>query len=97
LSYTRATRVTPLGFGLSAAKSLLGKGGSFTGSVLFAVEAYDGRSGTLLLTAVRRRTPDPLDIPATVSTTATVEAVARDFAESARKRLENMTGIASAR
>jgi hypothetical protein len=32
-----------------------------------------------------------------VSTTATVEAVARDFAESARKRLENMTGIASAR
>lgn len=86
-----ATRVTPLGFGLSAAKSVLGKGGTFTGSVLYAVEAYDGKSGELLLTAVRRRTPDPLDIPATLSTTDTVKAVARDFAENARKKLENMT------
>lgn len=86
-----ATRVTPLGFGLSAAKSVLGKGGTFTGSVLYAVEAYDGKSGELLLTAVRRRTPDPLDIPATLSTTDTVKSVARDFAENARKKLENMT------
>lgn len=86
-----ATRVTPLGFGLSAAKSVLGKGGTLTGSVLYAVEVFDGRSGELLLTAVRRRTPDPLDIPATLSTTDTVKAVARDFAENARKKLENMT------
>jgi hypothetical protein len=86
-----ATRVTPVGFGLSAAKSLLGKGGTLTGSVLYAVEVFDGRSGELLLTAVRRRTPDPLDIPATLSTTDTVKAVARDFAENARKKLENMT------
>lgn len=87
-----ATRVTPLGFGLSAAKSLLGKGGTFTGSALFAVEAVDGKSGEVLLTAVRRRTPDPLDIPATLSTTETVKAVARDFANNARMRLLTMTG-----
>ena len=50
-----ATRVTPMGFGLSALKSALGKGGSFTGSVLFAVELYDARTNELLLAAVRRR------------------------------------------
>ena len=91
-----ATRVTPLGFGLSAAKSVLGKGGTFTGSLLMAVEAYDGKSGDLLFTAVRRRHPDPLDIPATLSTTDTVKSVARDFANSARLKLENMTGASPA-
>lgn len=88
-----ATRVTPIGLGLSAVKSALGKQGTFTGSVLYAVEAYDARSNELLLAAVRRRTPDPLDIPATLSTTDTVKAVARDFAENARKRLETLTGL----
>lgn len=86
-----ATRVTPLGFAASAVKSALGKKGTFTGSVLFAVELYDARSNELLLAAVRRRTPDPLDIPATLSTTDTVKAVARGFAETARNRLEDLT------
>src|SRR3954447_20839361 len=86
-----ATRVTPLGFATSAVKSALGKSGSFTGSILYAVEVYDGRTGELLLAAVRRRTPDPLDVPATLSTTNTVKAVARDLANAARKRLEELT------
>lgn len=86
-----ATRATPMGLGLSAAKSLLGKQGTFTGSVLLAVEAYDAKTGDLVLAGIRRRTPDPLDIPATLSTMNTVKAVARDFAVSARKRLEAMT------
>jgi Protein of unknown function (DUF3313) len=88
-----ATRVTPLGFATSAVKSALGKTGTFTGSVLYAVEAYDAQTGELLLAAVRRRTPDPLDIPATLSTTDTVKAVAREFADGARKRLEELTGL----
>ena len=88
-----ATRVTPVGFGLSALKSALGKGGSFTGSLLYAVEVYDARTNELLLAAVRRRTPDPLDVPATISQTETVKAVAREFADGARKRLENLTGV----
>ena len=88
-----ATRVTPLGFGLSALKSLRGKQGTFTGSVLYAVEAYDAETNRLLLAAVRRRTPDPLDIPATLSTTDTVKSVARDFAVSARQKLEEMTQV----
>lgn len=88
-----ATRVTPIGLGLSAVKSALGKQGTLTGSVLYAVEAFDARTNELLLAAVRRRTPDPLDVPATLSTTDTVKAVARDFAENARKRLEELTGL----
>lgn len=87
-----ATRVTPLGFGLSAVKSALGKQGTFTGSVLYSVEAYDAKTNELLLAAVRRRTPDPLDVPATLSTTDTIKSVARDFATSARRRLEELTG-----
>jgi hypothetical protein len=92
-----ATRVTPVGFGLSALKSALGKTGSFTGSVLYAVELYDARTNELLLAAVRRRTPDPLDVPATLSQAETVKAVAREFADSARKRLESLTGVGSQR
>lgn len=88
-----ATRVTPVGFGLSAIKSALGKPGTFTGSVLFAVELYDARTNELLLAAVRRRTPDPLDVPATISQDETIKAVAREFADGARKRLENLTGV----
>jgi hypothetical protein len=87
-----ATRVTPIGFAASAVKSALGKKGAFTGSVLYAVELYDARTNELLLAAVRRRTPDPLDVGATLSTTETVKAVAREFAEGARKRLVELTG-----
>lgn len=92
-----ATRVTPVGFGLSALKSALGKGGTFTGSILYAVELYDARTNQLLLAAVRRRTPDPLDVPATISQTETVKAVAREFADGARKRLESLTGVSGQR
>jgi hypothetical protein len=88
-----ATRVTPIGFGLSAVKSVLGKPGTFTGSVLFAVELYDAKTNQLLLAAVRRRTPDPLDVPATISQDETIKSVAREFADGARKRLENLTGV----
>jgi len=87
-----ATRVTPIGFALSGVKSALGKKGALTGSVLFAVELYDASTNELLLAAVRRRTPDPLDVPATLSTTDTVKSVAREFADSARKRLVELTG-----
>jgi hypothetical protein len=86
-----ATRVTPLGFATSALKSAIGKKGSYTGSVLYAVELTDARTNELLVAAVRRRTPDPLDVPATFSTTDTVKAVAREFADGARKRLEELT------
>ena len=89
--------MTPLGFATSAVKSALGKKGSFTGSLLYAVEVFDGRTNELMLAAVRRRTPDPLDVPATLGTEETVKAVAREFADGARKRLEDLTGAPKAR
>ena len=36
---------------------------------------------------------DPLDVPATLGTEETVKAVAREFADSARKRLKDLTGV----
>jgi hypothetical protein len=87
-----ATRATPIGLGLNVFKSLTGKKGTLTGSLLIAVEGYNAKTGELLFTAVRRRTPNPLDIPATLSTTDTVKAVARDFANDAVLKLQNMMG-----
>jgi hypothetical protein len=87
-----ATRVTTIGLATSAIKSVAGKPGALTGSVLYAAELYDAKSGELLIAGVRRRSPDALDIPATLSTTDTVKAVAREFAENVRKKLEQMSG-----
>jgi hypothetical protein len=87
-----ATQVMAIGIGLNAFRSITGKKRALTGSVLFAVEGYNGQSGELLFTAVRRRAPDPLDIPASFSTSDTVKAVARDFANTAVKKLQNMMG-----
>jgi len=83
-----AAHVMPLGFVTNAIKSVAGKRGSLTGSVLLAIEFNDAASGELLAAAVRRAAPDALDIAATTSTTDTVKAVADDIAEKLQKRLE---------
>jgi uncharacterized protein DUF3313 len=87
-----ATRATPLGLASSAVRSLAGKEGRFTGSIFYAVELFDGANGELQAAAVRRRAPDALDIPATLSTSDTVKAVARDLAGHFRERLEKAMG-----
>ena len=71
-----ASRVTPMGLASSAVKSATGRGGTLTGSVLFAVELFDG-AGAVQAAAIRRRAPDALDIKATLSTGDTVKAVGR--------------------
>lgn len=82
-----ASRASTIGLATSAMKSLTGKPGSFTGSMLVAVEIEDGATGELLAAAVRRRSPDALDIPATLSTTDTIKAVSRDFAKTLRNKI----------
>lgn len=82
-----ATRVTSFGLAANALKSIAGKPGTFTGSLLLAVEITDGATGELLVGAVRRRSPDALDIPATFSTTDTAKAVARDVAKRLHEKL----------
>lgn len=86
-----ASRASSVGLALSALKSVRGKPGSLTGSLLIAVEVVDAATGEVLVAAVRRRFPDALDIPATLSTAATVKAIARDFAGDVRERLEAAT------
>lgn len=79
--------VMPLGLVTNVVKSATGKKGTFSGSVLFAIEIFDSRSGELLAAVVRREAPDALDIKATVSTTDTVKAVADNIAKKLRQRL----------
>ena len=83
-----ATRVTPLGMVSNAVRSVTGREGRLTGSMLFALELFDSRSGEVQVAAVRRRSPDALDIPATLGTTETVQAIARELAEDIRQRLD---------
>ncbi len=83
-----ATRVTPMGFASNAVNTLIGREGRFTGSMLLALELYDGGTGELQAAAVRRRAPDAIDIPATISTTETVQSIARELAKNLRQRFE---------
>ena len=83
-----ATRVTPMGIVSNAVRSVAGREGRLTGSMLIAIELFDSQSGTLQAAAVRRRAPDALDIPATISTTETVQAIAREMADDVRQRLQ---------
>jgi hypothetical protein len=87
-----ATRVTPMGFALSSVKSLRGKPGTFSGSAQVAFELTDSRSGELVAAAIRRRSPDALNIVATTSTESTVDAIAKDVAEAIRTALDTANG-----
>jgi len=92
-----ATRVLPIGLAMSAFKSLEGKPGTLTGSLLIEVEFANAATGELLAAAVRRRSPDALDVKATVSTTDTVAAIAADLAQTIREKLVGAGMPASAR
>lgn len=87
-----AARATPMGFALNGIQSLRGKKGSLTGSVHAALEVSDSRNGELLFAAVRKRSPDALDIESTLSTEKTVEAVANDIAKAVRQGIDRANG-----
>ena len=87
-----ATRVTPMGFALSSVKSIRGKPGTFSGSAQVAFELTDSRSGELIAAAIRRRSPDALNIVATTSTESTVGAIAQDVAKAIRVALDTANG-----
>lgn len=83
-----ATRATPLGMASSVVRSVAGRPGRLTGSMLIALEMFDGGNGQLQAAIVRRREPDALDIPATLGNTETAQAIARDFAKALRDRFQ---------
>jgi hypothetical protein len=86
-----ASRVTVFGFATTAMRSVTGRQGAMTGSMLIAIEIFDGATGQLQAAAVRRRAPDALDIPATLSNQQTVEAIGRDLGRSVRERFQRGT------
>jgi hypothetical protein len=83
-----ASRVTMIGFATTAMRSVTGRQGAMTGSMLIAIEVFDSASGQLQAAAVRRRAPDALDIPATLSNQKTVEAIGRDLGRAVRERFQ---------
>ena len=86
------SRVTPMGFAMNSIQSLRGKKGTMTGSIHAALEISDSRSGTLMFAAIRHRSPNALDIGATLSTEETVKAVADDIAVAVNKGLDRANG-----
>jgi hypothetical protein len=86
------TKVTPYGLAINGVKSLAGKKGSFAGSVQLAFELIDSQTESLQFAAVRRRSPNALDIGAAMTTENTVKAVAEDIAEAVRKGLDKANG-----
>lgn len=87
-----ATKVTPIGFALTGVKSMAGKPGSFSGSAQVAFELMDSESGELVAAAVRRKSPDALDIGASTSTDGTIAAIAKDSASAIRAGLDKANG-----
>jgi hypothetical protein len=87
-----ASRFTPMGLALNSIKSLRGKEGTMTGSVHAAIEISDTKSGALIFAAIRHRSPNALDIGATLSTEDTVKAVAEDIASAVRKGIDRANG-----
>jgi hypothetical protein len=86
------SRVTPMGFAMNSIQSLRGKKGTMTGSIHAALEISDSKSGALMFAAIRHRSPNALDIGATLSTEETVKAVADDIAVAVRRGLDRANG-----
>ena len=81
-----------MGFALNSIKSLRGKKGTMTGALHAALEMSDSKSGALLFAAIRHRSPNALDIGATLSTEETVKAVADDIAVAVKKGIDRANG-----
>jgi Protein of unknown function (DUF3313) len=84
------TRLIPVGAAINMVSSAAGGGGTLTGSVTYALEAFDSESGKVVAAAVRRLTPGAFDLSSTLGTKETARAVARDAAAKLRTRLDTL-------
>jgi hypothetical protein len=84
------TRFIPVGAAINMVSSAAGGGGTLTGSVTYAIEAFDSESGKVVAAAVRRLTPGAFDLSSTLGTKETAHAVARDAATKLRARLDSL-------
>jgi hypothetical protein len=76
-----ATRVAPMGMAINAVRGVAGAGGSMTGAIELAIEAFDSQSNQLLVSVVRQQAPAVFDFESTLSTSDTVHSAARAVAD----------------
>jgi outer membrane murein-binding lipoprotein Lpp len=84
------SRLAPAGLVINSAKSVGGQPGSFTGSVTIAGSIVDSQSNATLISFIQKRSPDALNIGATLSSRDAWEAAISQAAEAFKKRLEDV-------
>jgi Protein of unknown function (DUF3313) len=84
------SRLAPAGLVLNAAKSAGGQPGSFTGSVTVAGSIVDSQTNATLISFIQKRSPDALNIGATLSSRDAWQAAISQAADAFKKRLEEI-------
>ncbi len=84
------SRLAPAGLVINAAKSVGGQPGSFTGSVTVAGSIVDSQTNAALISFIQKRSPDALNIGATLSSRDAWEAAISQAADAFKKRLEEV-------
>jgi hypothetical protein len=84
------SRLAPAGLVINATKSVAGQPGSFTGSVTVAGSVVDSQTNATLVSFIQKRTPDALNIGATLSSHDAWQAAISQAADAFKKRLEDM-------
>jgi hypothetical protein len=84
------SRLVPAGLVINAAKSVGGQPGSFTGSVTVAGSLVDSQTNATLVSFIQKRSPDALNIGATLSSRDAWKAAISQAADAFKKRLEQI-------
>ena len=91
-----ASRILPVGLVANVVQSARGEPGSFTGSVTYSAEVVDSMSGTPIVVAVQKRSPDAMDIGATFSSADAQKAAITSVAEAFRKKVDEIQTMSGA-
>lgn len=89
-----ATKLTPVGFAMSGLRSVSDREGSFAGAVIYAIELFDARNGTLIYAFVTRQYPNALNIPATIRPLDAAKAGLERGAATTATALKDLMGTA---
>ena len=84
------SRLAPAGLVINATKSVAGQPGSFTGSVTIAGSIVDSQTNATLISFIQKRSPDAMNIGATLSSTDAWQAAISQAADAFKKRLEEV-------
>lgn len=84
------SRLAPAGLVLNVAKSAAGQPGSFTGSVTIAGTLVDSQTNATLISFIQKRSPNAMNIGATLTSRDAQRAAISQAAEAFRVRLEQV-------